>query len=109
MGIAYSDEFLGRLTIELTVNTFLDQLLERLRAEYVEMPGMKLRIEQVQRLCGIEPTMCKLVLDALVKAGFLCLKSDGTYARLTEGGASLPRAAKALKLTPFVTTSRGAS
>lgn len=53
------------------MNTFLDQrVLERLRAEYLEMPGMKLRIEQVQRLCGIEPTMCTLVLDALVKAGF---------------------------------------
>lgn len=93
------------------MNTFLDQrVLERLRAEYLEMPGMKLRIEQVQRLCGIEQTMCELVLDALVKAGFLCLNSDGTYVRLTEGGESLPRPAKAaLKLTRFVTTSRRAS
>jgi DNA-binding NarL/FixJ family response regulator len=33
------------------MNTFLDQrVLERLRAEYLEMPGLKLRIEQVQRL-----------------------------------------------------------
>jgi hypothetical protein len=36
------------------MNTFVDQrVLERLRAEYLEMPGLKLRIEQVQRLCGI--------------------------------------------------------
>jgi hypothetical protein len=93
------------------VNTFLDQrVLERLRAEYLEMPGMKLRIEQVQRLCGIDPTMCTLVLDALVTAGFLCLKSDGTYVRLTEGGASLPRPVQAaLKWTPCVTMSRRAS
>jgi hypothetical protein len=56
------------------VNTFLDQrVLERLRAEYLEMLGMKLRSEQVQRLCGIEQTMCKLVLDALVRANFLFL------------------------------------
>src|SRR5436190_5276930 len=74
------------------VNTFLDQrVLERLRGEYLEMPGLKLRIEQVQRLCGIEQTMCKLVLDALVKADFLCLTSDGSYVRLTEGGSSEPR------------------
>jgi hypothetical protein len=74
------------------------------------MPGMKLTIEQVQRLCGIEPRMCKRVLDALVNANFLCLKSDGTYVRLTEGSASLPRPANgALKLKPFVTTSRRAS
>jgi hypothetical protein len=65
-------------------------VLERLRGEYVEMPGLKLQIAQVQRLCGIEQTMCTLVLDALVKANFLCLKSDGTYVRLTEGNASLP-------------------
>ena len=65
------------------MKTFVDQrVLERLRAEYLEMPGMKLRIEQVQRLCGIDETTCKLVLDALVKASILCLKSDGTYARL---------------------------
>ena len=93
------------------MTTFLDQrVLERIRAEYLEMPGMKLRIEQVQRLCGIEQTMCKLVLDALVKANFLCVKSDGTYVRLTEGNSRLARPAKALRRsTPFVTTSRRAS
>jgi len=93
------------------MNTFVDQrVLERVRAEYLEMPDMKLRIEQVHRLCGIEQTMCELVLDALVKAGFLRRNSDGTYVRLTEGGASLPRPAKApLNRTRFVTTSRRAS
>jgi hypothetical protein len=93
------------------MTTFLDQrVLERLRAEYLEMPGMKLRIEQLQRLCGIEQTMCKLVLDALVKANFLCLKSDGTYVRLTEGSSGLARPAKALlRSTPFVARSRRAS
>jgi hypothetical protein len=97
--------------VELTVNTFPDQrVLERLRAEYLEMPGMKLRIEQVQRLCGIEQMMCTLVLDALVKTNFLCLKSDGTYVRLTEGNSALPRQAKpVLKSTPFGTMARRAS
>ena len=90
------------------MNTFLDhRVLERLRAEYLEMPGMKLRREQVQRLCGIEQTMCILVLDALVKTGFLCLKSDGTYVR-TEG--SSPRPVKArMTATPILMTSRRAS
>jgi hypothetical protein len=93
------------------VHTFLDQrVLERLRAEYLEMPGLKLRIEQVQRLCGIERTMCKTVLDALVKANVLCLKSDGTYVRLTEGSPAISRPAKAaLRSTQLVTTSRRAS
>jgi hypothetical protein len=71
---------------------------------------MKLRIEQVQRLCGTDRTMCKLVLDALVKANFLCVKSDGTYLRLTEGSPAVSRPAKAaLRSTHFVTTSRRAS
>ena len=92
------------------MNTFLDQrVLERVRAEYLEMPGLKLRSEQVQRRCGIEQTMCKLVLDALVRTSFLCLKSDGTYVRLTEGSSPRPRPVKALTSTPIVMTSRRAS
>jgi hypothetical protein len=99
------------VSIGLALNTCLDQrVLERLHAEYLEMPGMKLTSEQIQRLCGIEPTMCKPVLDALVKMRFLRLNSDGTYVRLTEGSASLPPPAKAaLKARPFVTTSRRTS
>lgn len=60
-------------------------VLERIRAEYLEMPGMTLKLEQVQRLCGVERSVCKIVLDTLVETKFLCLKSDGSYARLTEG------------------------
>jgi hypothetical protein len=59
-------------------------VVDRIRAEYLEMPGMKLRVEQVQRLCGVDRTVCELVLDALVGTKFLCIKRDGTYARLTE-------------------------
>ena len=55
------------------------EVLERLRAEYREMPGMRLKLEQVQRLCGIEQSLCKRALEALVEAKFLRLGSDGTY------------------------------
>jgi CheY-like chemotaxis protein len=47
-----------------------------------EMPGLHLRLEQVQRLCGIERTVCQMVLDSLVDARFLSVKSDGHYALL---------------------------
>ena len=71
-------------------------LLERVRAEFLEMPGLRLTLEQAQRLCGVEPTLCKAVLDALVDAKFLCVKSNGTYARLTDGREAPPlRPAKA--------------
>ena len=60
-------------------------LLARIRGEYLEMPGLRLTLEQAQRLCGIERIICKMVLDALVEAKFLCVASNGHYARLTTG------------------------
>ena len=78
------------------------QVLERIRAEYLEMPGMRLTVEQVQRLCGVEGSVCRIVLDSLVEAKFLCVHPDGTYARLTDGSPR-PRPLKTeLKSIPFV-------
>jgi ABC-type amino acid transport substrate-binding protein len=67
------------------------QVLERIRAEYLEMPGLNLKANQVQRLCGVERGLCKDILDALVDRRFLYLKSDGTYARLIDGELPRPR------------------
>lgn len=72
----------------------MQQILERLRAEFLEMPGLRLTVEQIHRLCGVEQPMCSAVLDALVRERFLCVKPDGTYARLTDG-LPRPRPAKA--------------
>ena len=55
----------------------------RLRAEFVEMPGLCLTVEQVQRLCGLERTVCQMVLDVLVAEQFLCVTADDHYARPT--------------------------
>ena len=70
-------------------------MLKRVRAEYLEMPGLRLTVEQAQRLCGLERALCKMVLDALVDDRFLCVKSDGVYSRLTDGEMSRPPAGKA--------------
>jgi hypothetical protein len=59
-------------------------MFERIRAEYLEMPGLQLTLDQARRLCGVERALCKKVLDGLVDAGFLRLRPDGTYARLTD-------------------------
>jgi hypothetical protein len=40
---------------------------------------------------AVRRALCKMVLDALVADKFLCVKSDGAYARLTEGVISRPR------------------
>jgi hypothetical protein len=54
---------------------------ERIRAEYLEMPGMRLKPEQVRRLSGVDGSICSLVLEDLTRARFLRLNADGTYAR----------------------------
>ena len=40
--------------------------LTRIRAEYLEMPGLRLTPDQTERLCGVERALCQIVLDALV-------------------------------------------
>lgn len=70
----------------------IDQdILARIRGEYREMPGLSLKAAQVQRLCGVEREACKHVLDALVEENFLLLKSDGIYARVSDGETSRQR------------------
>ena len=59
--------------------------LDRLRAEFTEMPGLRLTIDQVHRFCGIGTPECKDMLEELVHEHFLCVKSDGRYGRVTDG------------------------
>lgn len=53
-----------------------DALRSRIRAEYLEMPGLQLKLEQAQRLCGIERALCQRVLDSLVDEKFLYLRAN---------------------------------
>jgi hypothetical protein len=75
----------------------MKRILERIRAEFLEMPGLRLNAAQVQRLCGVEPTICQTVLDVMVEVKFLRMNSDGTYARLADGDASRPARADSAK------------
>ena len=60
-----------------------DDILRRICGEYLEMPGLRLKQEQAQRLWGLDRQTCTQVLDSLVAAGFLVRLADGTYGRLT--------------------------
>ena len=62
-----------------------DALLKRIRAEYLEMPGLRLTREQAQRLWGVDAALCQLMLDALVDEQFLCIRPNGAYARAADG------------------------
>jgi hypothetical protein len=70
-------------------------VIQRIRAEYLEMPGLSLRPEQVQRLCGVDSTLCETVLEALVESGFLAKRADGAYGRFRDAEIARARQAKA--------------
>ena len=57
-------------------------LLNRVRSEFIEMPGLRLRIDQAQRLWNLDRTMCESVLRSLVEAKFLRCFEDDLYVRL---------------------------
>jgi hypothetical protein len=65
--------------------------LQRICAEYLEMPGLQLTGAQVQRLCGLDEATCASALETLVDLRFLRLTPAGLYVRNSEG-ASMPSA-----------------
>ena len=73
----------------------IDDVIERLRAEYLAMPGLRLKPEQVRRLCGIERAMCETALHALVSVKFLCVSADGRYGCAQQRRLMHPPLAKA--------------
>jgi len=68
-----------------------DVLLNRICAEYLEMPGLRLTLHQALRLWGLDKETCTAALDALLESKFLSRRIDGTYARSTDGEVSPPR------------------
>ena len=57
-------------------------LLDRVRSEFIEMPGLRLKIEQAQRLWNLDRAICEGVLRSLVEANFLRRYSDDAYSRV---------------------------
>jgi hypothetical protein len=53
----------------------------RIRAEYLEMPGLKLTPRQAQRLMGLDSESCVRSLASLVSVGFLVRTRDGAFVR----------------------------
>lgn len=67
------------------MNTYSDDAIDesvldaarRVKAEYLEMPGLKLTRNQAARLCGLDRRVCDAVLASLVRDRFLtCTRSD---------------------------------
>ena len=54
-------------------------LAQRLKAMYQEMPGMRLSAADAARLAGLDPSVCREILEALADAHFLKRGDDGTF------------------------------
>ncbi len=59
-------------------------LLQRIRGEYLEMPGLRLTAEQARRLWSLDLNTCTVLLETLVDAKFLARTRDGMYCRLSD-------------------------
>jgi hypothetical protein len=51
--------------------------LERIRAEFIEMPGLRLTVAQAQGLWAIDLPTCERLIDTLLASGFLVWTCDG--------------------------------
>ena len=60
-------------------------LVERARAEFVEMPGLQLTLPQAARLWNLGVDDCRYVLDALIDTGFLRWTPGRTVVRAGAG------------------------
>ena len=74
-----------------------EPMLQRICAEYLEMPGLQLTVKQAQRLWGLDEETCEHVLEFLIETRFLVRTRRNLYARPTDGSVAMPtlRMAKA--------------
>ncbi|HKE88549.1 MAG TPA: hypothetical protein VKB50_32550 [Vicinamibacterales bacterium] len=56
-------------------------VVDRVRADYMEMPGLELTLPQAVRLWTIGMDDCRFVIDTLVDAGFLKWTARRTIVR----------------------------
>jgi hypothetical protein len=56
-------------------------LLQRIRGEFQEMPGLRLTKPQACRLWHLDATECQALLEALIDARFLVRTKDGFFVK----------------------------
>jgi hypothetical protein len=65
----------------LPADTHVTDWLQLIRAEYLEVPGLSLTMEQAQRLWGLDPVAVKAIFAALVDVRFLRCTHQKAYVR----------------------------
>jgi hypothetical protein len=67
--------------VEMETVVDLEAVLRRVRAEFVEMPGLRLTPAQATRLWGLDGPACHAVIEALVESSFLRWTASGAVTR----------------------------
>jgi len=62
----------------------MNELVGRIRSEFLEMPGLRLTVTQAQRLWGLDEGSCRQVIDVLIGASFLRWTPGGAVARASD-------------------------
>jgi hypothetical protein len=63
-----------------------EEMLRRVRGEFLEMPGLRLTEPQARRLWGLDAASCGELLGTLVETRFLFRTRDGAFMRLDHAG-----------------------
>ncbi len=58
-----------------------EELLKRIRGEFLEMPGLALTARQAERFWGLDSDRCQALLGVLIQSGFLTLTRHGAFIR----------------------------
>lgn len=61
--------------------TASESLIQLIRSEFVESPGLRLTVWQFQRLWNLDAHECRIVIQRLVSTRFLREARDGTLVR----------------------------
>ncbi len=59
----------------------MNDLVGRIRAEFLEMPGLRLTVTQAARLWGLDEGACRRVIEALIGTSFLRWTPSGAITR----------------------------
>jgi hypothetical protein len=60
---------------------FTNDLVGRIRSEFLEMPGLHLSLTQAAKLWGLDERVCRAIVDSLVGTAFLRWTTAGLIAR----------------------------
>src|SRR5437870_7184149 len=76
--------------MEPSMTAVPNELVNRVRQEFLEMPGLVLTCGQASRLWNLEIAVCEALLGVLVREGFLFRREGGAFLRRGSGGRRAP-------------------